>query len=310
MLVAGQLFAVLLAVATPQATNAHLSKGIQLYNQADYGGALESLTQALDKSGTRREKALVHLYIGLIQVRYGLNKDARVSLGKAVENDEKLRLPKGSPKEAQKLFRQIKGASTPVKPPKEPKRRPKERPPKERPPKDRPPKERPPKDRGDPPVTPPAVEAPPDNGRPLEGPGEPTAEARAPEPVAALSPSPAQGGVTAPPPSPAAGPSTELRPAPAPAPDLTPSVDTTVDTDGGTPVAAIVTGGVGLAAVATGVVMTLVARSTNDEALSEPVALRAQELHDLALQQQTIGFVAMGAGGAALIVAGVLLLVD
>lgn len=294
MLFAGTVVALLLATGAPEASNKHLSKGIQLYNDGDFAGALDALTQALDKSDTKPEEAKVRLYIGLIQVRFGLTRDARVSFGKAVEYDERIKLPKGSPKEAQRIFKQVK--------PKEPKAEKVEKPPK------KPRKERPPKE------VPPAVDPQPE--APLQGDPRPTdptppVDGAAEEPnrdppvVAAVTPAVPPSI----PPDPMRAPPPErMEPPP---PDLTPTVRTSAEADeDSAPVGAIITGGVGVAAVATGVVMLFLAKSTNNEALNEPVALRAEELHQKAVSQQTIGFVSFGVGGAALIAAGVLLLVD
>ncbi|MCG8517262.1 MAG: hypothetical protein MI794_04620, partial [Pseudomonadales bacterium] len=68
------------------------------------------------------ENARIHVYIGLIQVHFGLGSDAAASFAKSIEYDPALELPRGAPKRAQSLFRQIKARKV------RPKRRPKPKP--------------------------------------------------------------------------------------------------------------------------------------------------------------------------------------
>ncbi len=65
--------------------------------------------------------------------------------------------------------------------------------------------------------------------------------------------------------------------------------------------------GVGAVGIIGGVVLAILATSTNDDAFKASIANDAQVLHEQAVTQQTLSFISFGVGGAGLLTAGILL---
>lgn len=94
----------LLAAPSP-----HLQEGIRLYQAQNYSEALEALTRAIDEPNSSRDKARIHVYIGLIQFRFSMRDDASASFEQALDYDATLELPKKHAHPgARKLFAKIK----------------------------------------------------------------------------------------------------------------------------------------------------------------------------------------------------------
>jgi hypothetical protein len=68
--------------------------------------------------------------------------------------------------------------------------------------------------------------------------------------------------------------------------------------------------GVGVAAVVTGVTLGALAAKNGSDAVTEPVASRAEQLHSTAIEQRTLAFVSFGVSGVALGLAAVFFLTD
>lgn len=260
--------------------NPALAEGIRLYDALDYAGALQSLTLALDRPSNRADTARVHLYIGLIQHRYKLKLDAEASFLKALEHDPRVRVPKGTPQSARQLFRKIKKDQTgvddeaPDPPPK---------------------KKKPPKQR----------ESDPDPSDSL-----PAGDDEEPRP----DPPKLQNSKVEPEPTPVRAEDPPRREAPAVRDDpnkrLTPAVATNLEEDRSPPIAGWIAIGIGGAAAATAITFGILSGQNGSEALQEPVASRAEELHSLAVQQRTLAIVSGGVSIAALGVAAMLFLSD
>lgn len=95
-------------VAAAPAADGQLAEGIRQYEARDYAAALGALTQALDTAKGARQRAKVHVYIGLIQYAYKQTKDAEKSFEEALELNPRARLPKDAPRGAQKVFARVK----------------------------------------------------------------------------------------------------------------------------------------------------------------------------------------------------------
>lgn len=99
----------LLMLALAGASGENLSDGIRLYRTKNYSESLQALTSALnDHRGSRKKLARVHLYIGLIQFRFGATEDARVSFAEAVRLNPRQRIPRRSPAGARAMFKRAK----------------------------------------------------------------------------------------------------------------------------------------------------------------------------------------------------------
>ncbi len=260
-----------LAFAAPEVKNPALAEGIRLYDALDYAGALQSLTQALDRSSTRADTARVHLYIGLIQHRYKLKLDAEASFLRALEHDPRVRLPKGTPQSAKQLFRKIKKDKLgiddePADPPPKRKKVQKQR------------------------------ESDPDPPDSMVEEDDPQVSR-----TTTVSHETARIAEDDPPVEPKLRADPNRR--------LTPSTQAEVESKGA-PIGGWIGIGVGVAAAATGITFAILAGQNGSEALQEPVASRAQELHALAVEQRTLSIVSFGASAAAITIAAVLFLTD
>lgn len=277
-----------LAISASDVRNPALAEGIRLYDALDYAGALQSLTQALDRPSNKSDAARIHLYIGLIQTRYKLKADAEASFGRAIDYDPRVRLPKGTPQGAKTLFKRIKKDKLGVdddapEPPKKKKTQKRKT-----------------------------------NGEPIEE--------DEPEPSNNTAAVDQDGGRTATASSAPmfaangrADPADDTEPVPPVRTDLKksdpdqrvvpPTAGTELDSSGG-PIGGWIAVGVGVAAVATGVTFAVLAVKNGNAALNEPVASRAQQLHGTAIEQRTLCIVSFGVSTAAIATAAVLFLTD
>ena len=82
--------------------------GIARYEAEDYGGALRALTVALDQAPKGPSRAIIHAYVGLIQMRYGLGRDAARSFRAALKSHRRVRLPDPEFEAAHQLFRRVR----------------------------------------------------------------------------------------------------------------------------------------------------------------------------------------------------------
>lgn len=306
-----------LTLGAADGRNPALAEGIRQYDAADYAGALLSLTEALDRPSSRRELARIHLYIGFIQHRFKLVKDAEASFVKALDYDPRVKLPKASTPGAKALFKKLQRLKLPEEGAEEAERRRRPRP------------KRPGGDGDEARSLDPAHAGATKAGRPgagegdaeaagsatsrtssaavvaaqLDGRGEGSAAARV-EGAGTVAPLPvASGGAGVP--GAAAG-----KP-PRPEDRLVPSTSAELE-DGasGGPIAGWIGIGVGVAAAATGVVLGVLAAENGSAANSERLAPRAEQLHQTAVEQRTFAFVSFGVSGAALGLAAVLFLTD
>ncbi|MEL7372692.1 MAG: hypothetical protein AAFN74_27445, partial [Myxococcota bacterium] len=83
------------------------ANGVSQYEARQYRRALESFTAALDRAPKRRSKGNIHLYVGLIQLRYGLEADALSSFRTALSLEPKLELPDPGFIKALTLYRDL-----------------------------------------------------------------------------------------------------------------------------------------------------------------------------------------------------------
>lgn len=277
MSTAARGLALLLAVGTPSvaAAESAFSSGVRLYETADYGGALEAFTRALDRVRSKSKLARVHMYIGLIQVQFGSTGDAVNSFNRALEYNMRVRVPDEAPDRVKKLFRNLRRAARKKSAAARPKKK-----------KDDP---EPGAPAPDPPVVAasPAVtsRAPPDEA-PVVEPSVPGPSAVEPPPVE--TPVPVDTLKPPPPPEVIAQP---------PLPEVT--AEAPPPASDGQLIGGWIGIGVGAAGLATGAAFAVIARSTNADAFGEPVANAAMELHDTAVAQQSISFISLGVGAVA-----------
>jgi hypothetical protein len=274
-----------LAIAASDVRNPALAEGIRLYEALDYAGALQALTQALDRPSNKSDAARIHLYIGLIQNRYKLKADAEASFGRAIDYDPRVRLPKSTPLSAKAMFKRIKkdklGIDEEVADP----------PPKKK----KPPKK---KTNGG------EVEDEPEESGAFEEEARTSTASSSSNDTGALAintatpadePDPVRTNVDR------VEPNSRILP---------PTAGTEVGDDSSGPIVGWISIGVGVAAVATGVTFGVLANSNGNAAQDEPVASRAQQLHNTAIQQRTLAFVSIGVGGAAFGLAALMFLTD
>ncbi len=265
---------VMLLCALLAAPSPHLQEGIRLYQAQNYSEALEALTRAIDERNSRRDKARIHVYIGLIQFRFSMKDDASASFEQALDYDPKLELPKKHAPGARRLFAKIKrdkyGDDRPLKRTAKRKKRSKDPDP-------------------DPPDPPPPADPPP----PTASPPPPTVAVAPPPPPPPVSVAPP------PPPPPALDP-----PPPPPPPGLRPvtSVDVHPEPPGPN-LPAWISIGTGAAAVITAAVLGGVSLHNFDTANDEKFAADAQARYHTAITQRTgaiiagsIGVVGLGVG--------------
>lgn len=120
------LAALCLALASPAGArgNPHFKRGVKLLDQAEDEQALEAFQQALKWPGTRsrRNRARIHIYIGITQLNLTNEEEAKKHFGVAFRLDPQARLPDGlSPKiqqvAAEVRARQVSAPAPPVAPP-------------------------------------------------------------------------------------------------------------------------------------------------------------------------------------------------
>lgn len=275
-----------LAISASDVRNPALAEGIRLYDALDYAGALQSLTQALDRPSNKADAARIHLYIGLIQTRYKLKADAEASFGRALDYDPRVRVPKGTPQPAKTLFKRIKkdklGIDDDAPEPPKKKKAPKK------------------KTNGDPVEE----EEPEQNLASVEDETSRTSTATsAPVLAVNLRRERSEDADPAPPVR------TDLKKSDPNQRVVPPTAGTELEGDGG-PIGGWIAVGVGVAAVATGVTFAVLAVKNGNAALNEPVASRAQQLHGTAIEQRTLCIVSFGVSTAAIATAAVLFLTD
>lgn len=292
------LLVMALAASAPDVKNRPLAEGMQLYESLDYPGALQALTRALDLPSSRRDFARIHLYIGLIQHRYKLSKDAEDSFTKALDYDSKIRPPKSATKNAKTLFRKIlraklgDAADVQELRAEDPKKRRKM---------DRT------KEDSTATLSADIAETSTATGSRASAIAAPLVS---PAPVAEtdeLPPPPSEGDGSGGPPHDDKLPG--LAPSPAPGEGITGSAPP-LEVDSSGPFVGWIAIGVGVAAVATGVTLGALSGNNASAADAEPVAKRAEQLFDTAVQQRTLAFLSFGVSGVSLGVAALLFLMD
>ena len=287
-------------LSAPSADAPRLRLGIERYEAGDYRGALQALTGALEQAKEGRTRARIHVYVGLIQVRYGLENDAKGSFRAALKQHRRVRLPARSPTRARRLFRKLQrgmGLSRTAS-----RKAPRARPA-------------------------PTREAPPDKPAPLPASkgaskAAPKGASKAPSPVEPLPASPGSSTAAAVPSASSveAGladrPRTVIPPptlavAPPPPPLVTEARLNEADqADGDNRIAAWTLLGVGVAGIVTGVVFEALAVSNQQAARDAETAVRAAELTDTFQTQERVAWVGLGVGAALTIGATVWLTVD
>jgi hypothetical protein len=276
------LLCALLAAPSP-----HLNEGIRLYKAQNYSEALAALSQAIDEPNSSHDKARIHAYIGLIQYRFSMTKDASASFDQALDYDANLKLPKRHAHPgARKLFAKIKrdrfGDDAPEK-----KKR----------------KKRSKRSSDDPPGS--RAKADPEPDSEVEPPPPPptsTIVAIAPPPP----PPPAVKTAPPPPPPPS------IAPPPPPPPALEPPVTVTTEPSDGTDLTlpAWISMGAGAAAVIAAVALAGVSLHNFSAAEGESFAEDAKARYDAGVQQRTGAIIAFSIGAVGLGVGTTLFLVD
>jgi len=267
------LLCALLAAPSP-----HLTEGIRLYKAQNYSEALTAFTQAIDEPNSGRDKARIHVYIGLIQFRFSMRNDASSSFERALDYDAKLELSKKHAPAARKLFAKIKrdrfGDDRPIK--KKVKRSK--------------------RSHDDPPGSEAKVDPEPD---PTTDPPPPIPPP--PQPTIAVAPPPPE---TAPPPS--------LEPPPPPPPPLAPPIDTTTEVEptSNLVIPAWITMGAGAAAgIVAGALggLSIHNFATADQ---EPFAIDSERKYNAAVGQRTGAIVAGSIGLVGLSIGTTLFLIE
>jgi tetratricopeptide (TPR) repeat protein len=276
---AAPLLIATLCVAAPDVKNPALAEGIRLYEADDYAGALQSLTQALDRPSNKSDAARIHLYIGLIQHRYKLKQDAEASFGRALDYDPKIKLPKGTPAAAKTSFKRIKKEKLGI-------------------------------DDDAPPE--PIVKKKKKKKESADDP-DPSEETRTETSTSggdALAMR-EEGGLAPtddPPPA-----EDFVREQPRENPDqriLPNSTTTELGNESGGPIGGWISIGVGAAAAATGITFGILSVNSASASDQEPVASRSQELYATAVEQRTVAIVSFGGAVVAIGIAAVLFLTD
>jgi hypothetical protein len=302
MLGAPLLLVLALAAGASDVKNPALAEGIRLYDALDYAGALQSLTQALDRPSSKKDSARIHLYIGLIQHRYKLKDDAEASFIKALDYDAKVKLPKNATALARTFFKKLQKAKTGRS--------------------------------DDDPPEPKLEEAKKKRPKPKRG-GEDDTDNAGIEYIASSKsesatstratarengePREANGALAMAEPTHSAVPNTSELPRVDPQSTAPRDPTTAVSPSYGAvppgesssgPIVGWVAVGVGVAAVAAGVTLAALAGKNGSDSMSEPIASRAEDLYGTAVQQRTFAIVSFGVSGAALGLAAVLFLTD
>lgn len=266
--------------APAEIKNRSLAHGIAQYKEQDYAAALASLTQALDQPSSRRETAKIHLYIGLIQHHFKLREDADNSFSRALDSDPKVKFPKSAPKSALAMFHRLKKQKGIV--------------------------DEPPRTRSQLGHRPRSGDDDDDSGAAAEADTEgDSSEGSSAAGANGLTSTTTGGPSAIAPPSAGADSGPRHPVAQPPLVERSPMGGDTSD-HGVLPVARWVAVGVGGAAVVVGTTLGILAAKNGSQALSEPVASRAEDLHSTAVQQRTLAFVSFGIGAAALLGAGLM----
>jgi hypothetical protein len=269
------LWCALLAAPSP-----HLSEGIRLYKAQNYSEALAAFTHAIDEPNSSRDKARIHVYIGLIQFRFSMRNDASASFERALDYDSKLELSKKHNAGARKLFAKIKrdrfGDDRPVI--KKKGRRSKR-----------------------------SHDDPPGSEAKLDSEPDPVLEPPPPPPP----PPPSESTIAvAPPPPPEAAPPPALAPPPPPPPAIAPPVTATTEpARSSLTIPAWVSMGVGAASLVVALSLGGVSIYNFSTAPDEPFAIESERKFNAAVGQRTgaivagsIGIVGLGVGTTLLLI--------
>ena len=112
-----------LALTSPAGArgNPHFKRGVKLLDQAEDEQALEAFRQALKWPGTRskRNRARIHVYIGITQLNLTNEEEARKHFGIAFRLDPRARLPDGLSPKIEQIAGEVRAqqGSTPAAPP-------------------------------------------------------------------------------------------------------------------------------------------------------------------------------------------------
>ena len=97
-----------LLLATLATAAGDLEDGITLYENKDYAGALAAFGRAGAQPQTPRRRATIHLYIGILQYRFGLEDDARNSFEESLDHHAGIPFPDASASGAQRMYDALK----------------------------------------------------------------------------------------------------------------------------------------------------------------------------------------------------------
>jgi len=111
------------APSTWARTGPHFDEGVRLLKQFDYEGALKAFKEALDWPGnTGKDRAQIHLHIGIVQCEQDDYTAAEASFKRALESDPAAQLPPRTSPKIRAVFEKVQVESKPAEKPALPRR--------------------------------------------------------------------------------------------------------------------------------------------------------------------------------------------